>query len=74
MQSTKDPVLCSVLALFVERSGLGVVVSRLVDIGLLPIIRDENWRAGAFLRSPLRAKFGMQMMLILMTYIPSKLH
>ena len=71
MQSTKDPVLCSVLALLVERSALGVVVldSRLVDVGLLAIIRsgDENWRAGAFLRSPLRAKFGMQMMLILLT-------
>ena len=79
VQSTKDPVLCSVFALFVERSALGVVVlvSRWVDIGLLAIIRsgDENWMAGAFLRSPLKAKFGMQMMLILMTYgfDPSKL-
>ena len=79
VQSTKDPVLCSVFALFVERSALGVVVlvSRWVDIGLLAIIRsgDENWIAGAFLRSPLKAKFGMQMMLILMTYgfDPSKL-
>ena len=46
MQSTKDPVLCSVFALFVERSALGVVglVSRLLDIVPLAIIRsgDEN--------------------------------